>query len=64
MLKKLLYLPLVLIVFSVWSDNFYLESAVSINNDSILATNFPTPGYPKCKRCNRYHPGRPCPKDK
>lgn len=36
---------------------------LQFHNASILATNFPTPGYPSCSNCGGYHPGKSCPKD-
>ena len=64
-MKKLLLIAIICTVSVVYClQNTLFEVITPIVNSHIFATNFPTPGYPTCKRCGKYHPGQDCPKDK
>jgi len=56
----------VLIIFGIYG---ILAFSLTTSVDAIeyrahnSATNFPTPGWPVCSKCGKYHPGQSCPKD-
>jgi len=45
----------------VFKANFlHRKHILQFHNASLLATNFPTSGWPVCSSCGTYHPGKPC----
>ena len=64
-MKTFLAISAVCVLSLAFSFTINSKGQESVNSSShILATNFPTPGWPVCSKCGTYHPGQPCPKDK
>lgn len=64
-MKKFLTAPAICALSLAFLFTANSKGKEGVNSHShILATNFPTPGWPVCSKCGKYHPGESCPKDK
>ncbi|KKM64901.1 hypothetical protein LCGC14_1496730 [marine sediment metagenome] len=62
--KKLLLIAMICIVSAAYCLQNNIFGAITPSaNSHILATNFPTPGWPVCSKCGKYHPGEECSKE-